>query len=61
MDLFIGLLICLGLLLIFCIVMLIVILNSFAPFRKMKDKELDDCYDLTNLRIYHKNNRKTKK
>jgi len=61
MDLFIALIVVLGLLLILTVILLIAVLNSFAPFRKMKDKELNDCYDLTNLRIYHKNNRKSKK
>lgn len=61
MDLFVALIVVLGLLLILTIILLIAVLNSFAPFRKMKDKELNDCYDLTNLRIYHKNNRKSKK
>jgi hypothetical protein len=61
MDLFIVLIVVLGLLLILTIILLIAALNSFAPFRKMKDKELNDCYDLNNLRVYNKNIKKRNK
>jgi len=57
-DLFVILLIGIIIALILSIVSLILVLRSFAPFKKMKRKELDDCYD---LRQIYKNTKKDKK
>ena len=58
MDLFVILIIWIVIALILSTISLILVLRSFAPFRKMKQKELDDCYDLRQL---YKNTKKDKK
>ncbi len=58
MDLFIGLVILIVISLLLAIISLILVLRSLAPFKKMKRKELDKCYDLRQL---YKNSKKDRK
>ena len=55
MELFIGILIALILALTLSIILLIIVLHSIAPFKRMKGKEIDECYDIRQL---YKNNKK---
>ena len=61
MDSAIVMLILIGIGLLATMILLIMwVRSSYKPFRKMKDNELDDCYNLNNRKIYYNSSKKHK-